>query len=595
METKEFQIREPVARPEFERQELTESEKRHIDSAFLMIKENYFAFEDEEIKNRADAQQEILKLGNRVLPYLSSKTIGNSRDFYIYSRFADALSEEDDLELLLSNLETPNVRREPDGSSISHLYRSLYRIICEIRTKNPQDPRLSDISQRLASVASDWEIKNSNSVQNYKILINLTGEEMAQKLGLDDYAANYRDINYAKTFLSPREHFDTWEEVQQQREAAKNAALGSSLDDFDRSYYDDLDSGDIDRTPEFPVDYEDRQIAARAEKLLPAGFEPTAVEAAKLYLYNVISRHPDVTDEELSKKVKYRLQSFSQVEKAAQAETNPLPTIGIELEIPYSAIQGKVDLLKTLNIPNYSEGDDLREVNPSFSYSARTQARIIQELAKMNAVPLERVKGKQRVPNWSSLSLHVNLGLPENIRSFNLTETELYALSDTVTYAFSSPARLKSRKTDTSLNWNKSADRSKKTGNIEVPNAAEPLRLEIRATEFKDYPTFRMLIEVQRLGAMLNAHIKRSSKQQMSETDNQLAELWQSFQEETIYYHRRLGLEADEVDLDTAKVVNALHSTDLKQKSRQIITDYSKKVSIILKSAESSELKKVAA
>src|SRR3989344_2840881 len=224
--------------------ELTESEKREIDLSFRFMREHSGVINDDEvIKETIEAEQNILKIGNRALRYLAAKTINNRPDFFHYTRFADALSQEEDLELLLSNLETPNVRREPDGSSISYLYRSLYRIICEIRTKNPQDPRLSDISQRLATVASDWEIKNSNSVQNYKILINLTGVEMAQKLGLDDYAANYRDINYAKTFLSPREHFDTWEEVQQQREAVKNAALGSSLDDdFDDPYYDDSDS-----------------------------------------------------------------------------------------------------------------------------------------------------------------------------------------------------------------------------------------------------------------------------------------------------------------------------------------------------------------
>jgi hypothetical protein len=170
------------------------------------------------------------------------------------------------------------------------------------------------------------------------------------------------------------------------------------------------------------------------------------------------SRHHFETWEEIeeAREIQARFQRISDIEVEAQNEENPLPTIGIEIEILNSTIsQEELSyILGELHIPHYFESDNSLEVNAYFSYHALTQARIIQELTAMGAIRLSKKEEERhaRIPQGDLVSMHINFGLPNELKENILYhEHDLYRLNDILTVAFTSSYRLAARKTHTSI------------------------------------------------------------------------------------------------------------------------------------------------
>ncbi len=321
------------------------------------------------------------------------------------------------------------------------------------------------------------------------------------------------------------------------------------------------------------------KVFAALDKTRLRNFEPTAIPAIKLHLYNFFANHADMDEEELQKEIN-KCKRWSEMEKEYGEKNNPLPTIGIEIEIlKENLTPDKVAVLRDLGIPNHEEFNSSRiwEVNPDFSYSPWLQSRVIQELAAMEVLPLQEAIGSRygRVPAQRILSLHINLGWPRviiyKISHCNNIET----LSDTLNYAFTSTKRIRQLKV---LPYNlKKSKKSSSGKNNEVF-----FRLELKAPEFRDYPSYRMLAEAQRIGAMLFSYIKKMENLPLSPVEKKLADLWFNFNGEVSEF-KEYGIEPGALNDKPEEAIKILANSDLKQKSREIFGRYARRAGEILK------------
>lgn len=329
------------------------------------------------------------------------------------------------------------------------------------------------------------------------------------------------------------------------------------------------------------------RIEAGLVKLERGGLEPTAVPVTKFHLYNFLKQHPMASEEDFSKEVD-RCRRYSEEEKEYSQEGNPLPTIGIEVEVPKKYLsKDKVAALNELGIPNCSEIEktNLWEVAPNFTYSPWVQGRMLQELAVMGALPLEDFGGgSKKINSEELLSLHINLGLPGGLMAKpRARQDDLYILNDAMNYAFTSENRLAHRKTPVSLFSRKMAKVSKKSGEASLDNwSSLSTRLELRASEFRDCPSYRMLAEVQRLAAALFSFVKVKNDLSATEVEKKLAGVWLDFSNEARKEFEKHGLSPDVIDNNPAQVIDILKSTDLRQKSRQIFSRYARRVGEVI-------------
>ncbi len=317
------------------------------------------------------------------------------------------------------------------------------------------------------------------------------------------------------------------------------------------------------------------KVFAALDKTRLRNFEPTAIPVIKLHLYNFFANHADMDEEELQKEIN-KCKRWSEMEKEHGEENNPLPTIGIEIEIlKENLTPDKVAVLRELGIPNHEEfnSSSIWEVNPDFSSSPWLQGRVIQELAAMGVLPLQEAIGSRygRVPAQRILSLHINLGWPRVI-TYKISHcNNIETLSDTLNYAFTSTKRIRQLKV---FPYNlKQSKKSSSGKNNEVF-----FRLELKAPEFRNYPSYRMLAETQKLSAMLFSYIKKAENLPLSQTEKKLADLWFNFNGEVSEQFKEYGIEPGELNEKPEEAIRVLETTDLKQKSREISSRYARRV-----------------
>ncbi|GEM_PF-4852715 len=352
---------------------------------------------------------------------------------------------------------------------------------------------------------------------------------------------------------------------------------------------------------------EERESCERINRITieASAIEPTALPAVRLHLFNFLWRNPKADDHELREEMN-RMARLSRQEREFAEEDNPLPTIGIEIEVPQRILtRHTVKILDELSIPNYEEGD-LWEVNADFSYSPWVQARILQELAAMGAIPL---KGAQkgnlgRVPEDVQLSLHINFGLPSGITAEEAFRfrNQIALINDVITYAFVSPQRIEQRKTDNAVLLKADARENKKAnkktikdpslddtydGGYMIESAPKNFtgitRLELRANEFRDFPTYRLLVESQRLVAILFSHMKTQSDFQITPAEQRLVALWNELRMEIEGYLDFYNLRPGAADKDRMTVAFTIRETNLKRDARKIVDTYARKVGEILR------------
>ncbi len=377
--------------------------------------------------------------------------------------------------------------------------------------------------------------------------------------------------------------------------------------------------GDDDCTPYTAPDYrDDRSIQENTElniethSLIEKSFDivneiphmtDTVRQVARLMVFNALS-----FDKAGLVRTKERIIKLCKDEQE-YSEQNILPTVGIEVECFNEFLtKEKAAILHRLGISNYVEPQHpsdppLWEVNPDFSYSPWVQARYLQELVKFGVVPTEKdVDNSEFMSPDYIHSLHVNLGVPPEIPEVEIGDCELVSydewskhkddnekiFSDIFTYAFASAKRIANRKTLNSIQIvGARAKKTKKHKEYEISqfDNSAPRRLEYRANEFRDYPTFVLLAESQAFAAALFAFKKIANGVEVDDKEKTLSVLWTEVRAELDGALEKNNIPEDYslYDEDRNETVRLLYESDIKEDCRKIISKYYRKILKIIK------------
>jgi hypothetical protein len=608
------------------REDLSLEEKEEIDKALSVegvfnLHPSLFCDSKEELKAIIDAQQKILSIGSKGLAYLEKKTI--NKNAYEFSNFASAIAKETDLEVIEDAMAHDKVVLNHDGSAAAGLNRVASRLIFEIRKKNAADPRLDNAAEKIISVLNK-DIGNACARTDYLQSLALTGTKKAIDYFKDketlknEYQKYIDDPNNYVEYSFQRSRFKTWEEIEKQRNSF-NRQHDESEDDrdtFDGSqddYYDRWEEDDywerengLDYSSEFQDDDRQEELSEKnnekvelADKIVRSlNLREAIIPMAKFYIFNQLQKN--ASQENLDRSVNM-IKKMSEIEEKYE-NIEALPTIGIEIEC-HEDMFGNQDVssLKALGVRNYAEQACLREINPIYSYSALAQSRYLQEIIKAGFI---RLDSRKNIPDNHRLSLHINLGIPKEVVDKKYFNEKIYILNDALNYAFTSSNRLKFRKSYNSIdikegessnkmkhpdetNLNKKKKRRENGG---APNKF--LRLELRASEFKDYRTYLMLEGAQRFGAMFFSSVKSRENEKMNQNEIVLAKLWKAFEREYVDVMRRYNIRIlNAMDKDAYQAISLADNVNLKKECRKLIYKYSRMVGDLLeirkKSAES--------
>ncbi len=317
--------------------------------------------------------------------------------------------------------------------------------------------------------------------------------------------------------------------------------------------------------------------------------EPTVMPMARLHLFTFLKQNPHATDTDLANEYA-EMRYYSEKEEKYMSKTNPLPTIGIEVEIPET--EELLDYKKTfdlLDVHTDQESEMLFEVNPNFSYSPGPQARVLQELGMLDILPTQDnpVSGEREIIP-GSLSLHLNFGVPEGL-TFEDSETRNHVqrVTDILTYAFVTADRIKKRKTANSVliksgRTQKSRKMKKQARNI--------CRLEIRPTEFSGKSTFRLIAESQLFVGGLFAKLKQDQKIKMTQSESKLADLYGKMNAEIENLFSTYGAFLGEYDRqnDSSQEIDTslFEDKEFVAACREIVTTFGREASRIIDEAQ---------
>lgn len=278
-------------------------------------------------------------------------------------------------------------------------------------------------------------------------------------------------------------------------------------------------------------------------------------------------------EDSIASTAEHRKKRLQEIEEVYRLKSQIIPTIGTELEVPLEVISDEQKLiLDKIGIRCQTEEYDVIEIAPFYSYSASTQSRMLQEYVYLG-INQENIRKEKQIDT----SLHLNFGVPQNINPFSvdfLLETRV--LTDAITYGFTPPERIFSRKTHSSR---------------ELKPAWKGLsawRLELRTPDFSSTTTFRMLEEVQLLTAACFAHLRDLSDQEISEEELKLSSLWTEFVVKVKSLLDENGLNISEedgalYDVSPSKTFRLLSGNPTISKSfREVITKTSKKIKEIV-------------
>ncbi len=326
--------------------------------------------------------------------------------------------------------------------------------------------------------------------------------------------------------------------------------------------------------------------------------------ALRLYFFNnIIERKGQDPDNGYNKEIQdgiERFKVFIDHEKSAE-RGKVLPPIGIEIEIPDTFKEFTVedyDLFYATEDLGIPAGKDIRyEFAPQYSFSAKSQSMLVHELIRGGFIETVDKNGKKKIRGEGDFPLHINLGFPAHlINKENKTKFKKSAdvLVNALTYAFSSPERLKKR-IDTSRfklqlaetpdNFEQKLSFSNEIGKWQ--------RLEIRSLEVRDATVYRLLSEAQLLGTALfssfeNLKIKRSYQVV-------LEHIWQKFEKDVNCIIKEYHIDNNDIDDSKLKSRLILKYTNLSKKFRNLITETSLSIKQVLEnSLENSAVKSAA-
>lgn len=284
-----------------------------------------------------------------------------------------------------------------------------------------------------------------------------------------------------------------------------------------------------------------------------------------------------------------RLEKLIGEEIKASSKTNPLPTIGIEVESPrkpfdrfrdspdyaefFDAVgmpRNRVNSLSNYKSRAKSETwPNFWEFSPPPSYTAAVQSRILCELVKGGFVPSLRFSKdpgniKEYLDN-KLVSLHVNLGsLPLNW-FVHKEDSEVFGAA--FAFAFTSAQRLASRQNREFVHFPAATPTLKSEG-------ADDKRLEIKALEVGSENTYRLMREIQLLGAALFAF--------MGNTNQELADKWSQAKEEIMEVFRAFYITPKIIEYDKSMAAQLREEGNIGRLFRWLITAKALEISRII-------------
>lgn len=217
------------------------------------------------------------------------------------------------------------------------------------------------------------------------------------------------------------------------------------------------------------------------------------------------------------------------------AKNNPwLLPIGVELEIPTShrikdKDQPKYNALRYAFLLAGGPVSCAWEFQPGPSYSWLTQAAILSDLFKFELIPVKYDLGsdpptRRIAGSVSNYSLHCNISVP---RWTTMTENEyvhndLSLIAIASGFAFSSPERLATRKTDTNYRINGDVVPLEKT-----VDRKDNARVEIRTLGFGNSSSYRQLGVIQRLVTAAYAYwLVENNEAQQEVSVQRMHDIW---------------------------------------------------------------------
>ncbi len=253
----------------------------------------------------------------------------------------------------------------------------------------------------------------------------------------------------------------------------------------------------------------------------------------------------------------------------------PLPTIGIELEIPDQFFTAEhLEILRALDVPCYRDTDNRNEVNPDFSYSPWVQARILQDLAELGMLPLESVNKRLAAPKDLLLPLHINFGSPLEVSQFEGDfQDGLSAVSDILVLAFSSQRRVQKKGYGSAYFYKDDAKASSKTALKD-----RLFRLELRAAELSGSSTYRLLAEAQCIVGMFFAYQKERSAYNLTEQEAGLAKIWPDFFQAIQDIRNTFQLGVDMPSFENEELAQKMENPLVRETARLLVARYARKV-----------------
>lgn len=312
-------------------------------------------------------------------------------------------------------------------------------------------------------------------------------------------------------------------------------------------------------------------------------FPPTVVPAIRLHVFNFLKKNPRASSNDVSIEVN-RLKHYLDLETETVKEGNPLPTIGLEIEIPEELFPAEFEggaVLNSLGINTEMEVSQIGpekfiEIQTAFSYSGWVQSRMMQELVEMNVIPVENDEGGRHIEP-GLLSMHCNFGIPPGLIQKGGPEEKICKrITDLLTFAYVSPERIAQRKTrKASLSKRKDIQKTEKMQTGEGAHSNKmPLRFEIRTTEFVGQSSYRMLTEAQVLVGLVIAHLKREKNLEISVTEERFADLFSEFYEKITTLLETKTKKVHLFDSDVIKSLGIMEDKEFIATCRNMITKY---------------------
>lgn len=279
--------------------------------------------------------------------------------------------------------------------------------------------------------------------------------------------------------------------------------------------------------------------------------------ASTLSLYNHSSYSKGVNglEKRATKEVlKDRLIELALIEEVASHDLHPLPTIGVEIEVPRKPYQGMKGIyfekfapfFDTIGMPrnsqNVSAADILEEqeyfsweFSPPPSYTAAVQNRIMSELIRGRFIPSLNTSNPASIHTFLDeklVSLHANIGVPHWAQEhYSIKDPQWQTFGGAMTLGYSSKERIEHRRSKESyfVVEKKDAQNNNKT--------MDNIRAEIKGLEVRTMDSYRALYTAQLLAAAFFINC--------SDLDSPLSEVWDNLSVDLINLYNNYAIDVD--------------------------------------------------